>query len=534
MAITTVIMSGFMASCSSDSDDNMSATRFEDLKFTVEVTTGTPLLKAASDNKSGWAKGDKIIFMADNQTESICQMEYDGEDWQVSKISENPVFDVSGKIKAVFSDNLTYTSESNIRTKGDILYTESGTYVNEDDVVRISLKMSQRPVCKIRVNGVGNDFFIDGLKEFSTLDLTTMSWSDNQMHGLENRESEGSDSYTFYGTFDENVMSGATTTIKFVNEDGDAFVRTYDMSMESGNYVIINGPLSEEQEQWKKDRVKFLISEMTFEEPVINTEVGNDITLKLNILPSNATDKTVSYSSSNTSIVTIDDNGTAHAVGIGEAEITAVSCDGSEVKAMCKIVVGPKPVSGILLDGAFGVIQLMLTPGDTYKFTAQVFPANATNKTLAWTSSDESVVEVNSSGEITAKSTGSATITVSATDGSKVSSSCKVTVVDEITDHISAKGSAGIVMEYPGGQWYKDNISITPLRLPYKITINSIDLYVNGQKVDSKTFNETIDKETSFEIKFRLLYSGEYRTKVQYTYKNEKFTKDVQTTVVTR
>lgn len=73
--------------------------------------------------------------------------------------------------------------------------------------------------------------------------------------------------------------------------------------------------------------------------------------------------------------------------------------------------------------------SIELTTGESTRLTATIVPENATNKDLKWESSDETVAVVED-GIVTAKGEGSATITASATDGSGVSATCKVTVGD--------------------------------------------------------------------------------------------------------
>lgn len=87
------------------------------------------------------------------------------------------------------------------------------------------------------------------------------------------------------------------------------------------------------------------------------------------------------------------------------------------------------PVSSVSLNKS----SLSMTAGDTAALTASVSPSNATDKSLAWTSSDSSVVSVNSSGRLTAKKAGKATITVTAKDGTNLSKKCAVTVKAKVT-----------------------------------------------------------------------------------------------------
>ena len=143
---------------------------------------------------------------------------------------------------------------------------------------------------------------------------------------------------------------------------------------------------------------------------------GSTVTLTATVLPADATDKTVTWSSSDPAVATVD-NGTVTAVGVGTATITAKAGD---VTATCTVTVEPKPTSGVILDQSL----LSLDVGATATLTATVLPEDATDKTVTWTSSDPAVATVEN-GVITAVAAGSATITAAA--GGQ-SATCAVTV----------------------------------------------------------------------------------------------------------
>lgn len=147
---------------------------------------------------------------------------------------------------------------------------------------------------------------------------------------------------------------------------------------------------------------------------------GESETLVATVFPENATDKTVIWTSSNESVVIVKD-GTVTAVKEGEGTISAKVSDKT---AKCTIVVLKKTIAveSIELDKTI----LSLVEGDTKTLVATVKPENATDKTITWSSSNNSVATVNSKGEVTALSGGSSIITASA---GGVSAECAVTVV---------------------------------------------------------------------------------------------------------
>ena len=147
--------------------------------------------------------------------------------------------------------------------------------------------------------------------------------------------------------------------------------------------------------------------------------VGLGTTQQLNatITPANATNQNVTWSSSNTSVATVNNSGLVTAISAGTATITVTTADGNKT-ASSAITVAAIPVSSV----AVSPTSASLYAGNTQQLTATISPANATNKNVIWSSSNTSVATVNSSGFVTAVSAGTATITATTQDGNKTSS----------------------------------------------------------------------------------------------------------------
>jgi uncharacterized protein YjdB len=145
---------------------------------------------------------------------------------------------------------------------------------------------------------------------------------------------------------------------------------------------------------------------------------GETVELTATLSPDNATNKTVTWSSSSTDVATVT-NGKVTAVAVGSATITA-QC--GNVKAECSVTVSPIEVTSIQLDKT----SVTLFAGETVELTATVSPDNATNKTVTWSSSNTSVATV-SNGKVTAVAVGSATITAQSNNGH--SATCRIDVV---------------------------------------------------------------------------------------------------------
>ena len=145
--------------------------------------------------------------------------------------------------------------------------------------------------------------------------------------------------------------------------------------------------------------------------------VGSKEQITATVNPSNASIKTVSWTSSNNNIVTVSD-GLIIGKNVGTATITAKTHNGKT--ANLQVIVKKVPVSGISLNKT----NITLAVGSSTQVTANVTPNNATDKSVRWTSSNNSVATV-SNGLIKANKLGTATITATTNDGNKTS---KITV----------------------------------------------------------------------------------------------------------
>ncbi len=163
------------------------------------------------------------------------------------------------------------------------------------------------------------------------------------------------------------------------------------------------------------------VTEVTLSQTSLTLDEGESATLTATVLPADATDKTVTWSSSNSSVATVS-GGVVTAVGEGTATITA-SAGGKT--AQCTVTVNKKIIE--VTEVSLSQTSLTLDEGESATLTATVLPADATDKTVTWSSSNSSVATV-SGGVVTAVGEGTATITASA--GGKTAQ-CTVTVNGE-------------------------------------------------------------------------------------------------------
>lgn len=148
---------------------------------------------------------------------------------------------------------------------------------------------------------------------------------------------------------------------------------------------------------------------------------GESATLSAEVLPSNVQNNTITWSSSNSAIVTVDNNGNIKAVAPGSAEIQARSHNGKT--AVCKVT-----VKQLIIDASKVEItpeKVTLVVGETVVLSANVLPANTTDKSVTWSSANNEVATVDQNGTVTAVWVGRTEIT--ATCGN-VSATCAITV----------------------------------------------------------------------------------------------------------
>jgi len=172
------------------------------------------------------------------------------------------------------------------------------------------------------------------------------------------------------------------------------------------------------------------VESVTLDKTSLSLAVGETATLTATVKPDDATDKNVSWTSSDESVAKVD-NGNVSAIEAGKATITA-KCGGKTAECAVTVTV---PVSSIILDKA----TLSLAVGETATLIATVKPDDATDKNIIWTSSDESIAKVES-GKVIALGVGNVMITASI---GMVSSICNVTVIrsNNIIIYTSTDGS---------------------------------------------------------------------------------------------
>lgn len=171
-----------------------------------------------------------------------------------------------------------------------------------------------------------------------------------------------------------------------------------------------------------------------------------DDTLQLSAIiePENANDKTVIWSTSNAEVANVDENGLVTAFNVGNATITATSVVSDEISAACEIVV--EKTTGIIYATSITLdkVEIEAVVGETLKLTATVLPEDTTDKAVKWSSSNEAVATVDSEGNVTILSIGSAIITAATTDGSELEAICTISAISGIEEIVCEAGVVDI------------------------------------------------------------------------------------------
>jgi len=220
----------------------------------------------------------------------------------------------------------------------------------------------------------------------------------------------------------------------------------YFTSDSSGIEIIKN-----DSGELKLQKAPIPVTGVTLNKASTTLTVGDTETLTATLAPDNATNKAVTWKSSDEEVATVDNTGKVTAVDAGEATITVTTADGSKT-ATCVVTV-TIPVTGVTLNKSS--INLYLGKSETDTLTATMAPDNATDKTVTWTSSDPTVVEVED-GVVTALKSGAATITATAADGSDKAATCTVNVMEKI-DSVTINVVAPVVGDVINGNNFSED-----------------------------------------------------------------------------
>ena len=180
---------------------------------------------------------------------------------------------------------------------------------------------------------------------------------------------------------------------------------------------------------------------------------GATETLTVTRTPSAVSYPTISWSSSNTSVATVNSSGVVTAVGNGTATITATTTDGTNISKTCSVTVRT-PVTGVSVSPT----TLTLNVGGTYTLAKTISPSGASNQNVVWSTNNTAVATVDSSGKVTAVGKGTCTITCTSSENSSYKGTCAVTVNQQATGITISPTSVELVV----GQTTSVSAAVTP------------------------------------------------------------------------
>ena len=225
-------------------------------------------------------------------------------------------------------------------------------------------------------------------------------------------------------------INGKTTTI-------DLYTSGDDIS----DWAPDDGNANEMLVQTEVEIPKVAVSGITLNNSTLSLTTGQNFTLQAMLSPSNATNKEVTWESSDAGVAAVSKDGVVTAKKAGKATIVAKAADESGKYASCVVTVteAKKEVTGVTLNKS----SLNLGVGGSEVLSATVLPADATNKQVTWLSSTPSIATVSQSGVVTGVKEGTTQISVITADGSKTAI-CSV-IVSGLTQTEPGTQTGGIM-----------------------------------------------------------------------------------------
>ncbi len=193
---------------------------------------------------------------------------------------------------------------------------------------------------------------------------------------------------------------------------------------------------------------------ITLDKSTLSLKPNNTARLTATVSPSDASNKTVTWTSSNTTVATVDASGLVKSLKNGTAVITATTSNG--LTATCTVTVATAVSSFSVSPAKSKTINI----DGTFTFKAKIYPANADDKTLLYSSSNEDVAVVDENGTVTGVSAGKAVITVTAKSNPAKTRKVTVTVRPDKVKITYRKSTAdGIILEWAQSD-YADGYAI--------------------------------------------------------------------------
>ena len=178
------------------------------------------------------------------------------------------------------------------------------------------------------------------------------------------------------------------------------------------------------------------------------TAVGYQLNLKASVQPANASMKEITWSSSDPTVATVDENGVVTGKKKGNVRIVATAADGSNIRANINVRI-TQPAEKITLQQTSQIVAV----GRSVALRATVLPNNTDDKSVVWSSSDEKVAKVDRQGRVTGVSAGSCKITCTSATTPGISAAATVTVQQPVTKIVFGEAPGIFVGETSQLDW---------------------------------------------------------------------------------
>ena len=296
-----------------------------------------------------------------------------------------------------------------------VYYFRSFVRQNGQDIYGETLEFTTKEITSLFETNEASDIQATSAKLKAKLDLTEVQFSSIAYGFLWGSSESALDTEIKCTSIVDNAFAATLTNLSHKTQYWyKAYAKIDEQTFYGGVKSFTTGIVPVESVSLDK-------SEYTFD------TIGDQLELTATVFPSSATDKSVIWSSDKESVASVDANGKVTANGNGTATIAVTTKDQGE-KATCSITVSQK-VTGLTLNKS----ELPLIKGQTEVLVATIIPEDASDKTVTWSSSNNSIATVDKSGKVTAKNGGSAIITARAGEKTATCSVIVTVPVESIT-----------------------------------------------------------------------------------------------------
>ena len=322
--------------------------------------------------------------------------------------------DKDGKVSAVGIGTanvvIKVVGQDNSEASDSIVVNVISQYISVDSVTLVDA--NNNTLSNSMNLNIGEEVTIKFLINPSNVTLKETNWTNSDSSKVSMKDSVG------YALI-KGIEVGSSD-IEITVKDYDGNVKTDSVKV---NVINSNQPV--------------LVSSIALSPTSVTLNPNGTYKFNVTVSPSNATNKGVIWSSNDTTVVSVDQNGNIKALKDGMAKIRVTAQDGSGKYAEASVTVESSKPTNVLVTGvSLNASTVKMYVGQSYQLIHTIKPSNATNKGVTWSSSNTNVVSV-SNGKIVGKSSGKARITVTTNDG-RYSAYTDVTVINRPSSNSSS------------------------------------------------------------------------------------------------